>query len=209
MRQFGIRDSLLWAFAALALPGCGKPAAVPPPAGVTADHGFFRVGKTSLTCLSWPDGRAVVVWADIDGFATGTSGPSPSGVRYTWTHGELVRRQKTVRAGDPQPPRPPMPPQPPLAPDALVVVTTDEPTGRGVTWECETADGATGTMTIGTARFDLAGGNVFLVPTTPGGKVTQLAHDFAGAAVRADSFGRLAAERGEVRSFVAAAEPTK
>jgi hypothetical protein len=196
-------------FAALALPGCSKPPAVQSPAGVTADHAFFRVGKTSLTCLFWPDGKAVVVWADIDGFANGTSGPSPNGVRYSWTHGELVKRQKTVRAGEPQPPQPPMPPQPPRDPNAPVVITTEEQTGRGVTWQCETLDGVTGTMTIGNQRFELVKGNVFLVPTTPDGKVTQLTHDFTGVAIRADSFGRLAAEWEEIKKFVAAAEPTK
>ena len=112
-------------------------------------------------------------------------------------------------AGEPQPPQPPMPPQPPRAPNEPVVITTEEQTGRGITWQCETRDGVAGTMTIGDGQFELAKGNVFLVPTTPDGKVIQLTHDFTGVAIRADSFSQLAAELEEIKKFVAAAEPTK
>jgi hypothetical protein len=189
---------------------CSKPPVPQPPSNsVTANQEFLRLGKTSLTCLSWPDGKLVVVWADIDGFTNGTSGPSLQGVRYSRTHGEIVKRQKTVREGEPRPPEPPKPPGPPVDPNALTVITTQEETGRAFAWQCDTPDGVTGSMVIGGERFDLANGNVFLVTTTPGGKVTQLTHDFWGFVVRAESFMKLAVEQEEINAFVEVANPTK
>jgi hypothetical protein len=122
------------------------PVPQPPLNTVTANHEFLRFGKTSLTCLSWPDGKMVVVWADIDGFTNGTSGPSLQGVRYSRTHGEIVKRQKTVREGEPRPPEPPKPPGPPVDPNALTVITTQEETGRAIVWQCDTPDGVNGSM---------------------------------------------------------------
>jgi hypothetical protein len=194
-----------WQYFLLACPllGCGK---APPPAvvqPVTAEHFYSRVVPTSLVCLKWPDGHAVLVWTDIDGFCAGGAGPCPAGAAYAWSHREVVTRRKPIfpeaPPGAPQPPRPPGPPP---------FTTTNEETGRAVDWRCETADGVTGRMLIGTESFDLTRGNLFLVSTAAGGGVTQLTRDFSGLELTHGSFTDLAKRDEAIRQFVAAAAPT-
>jgi hypothetical protein len=184
--------------------GCAK---APPPAvvqPVTAEHLYSRVPPTSLVCLKWPAGHAVLVWTDIQDLCGGGAGPCPEGVAYAWSHREIVTRRKPlypeVPPGVPQPPRPPGPPP---------VKTTDEETGRAAHWRCETADGLSGRMVIGTESFDLTKGNVFLVSTAAGGGVTQLARDLSALELTHEHLAELARRDEAIRKFVAAAEPTR
>jgi len=87
--------------------------------------------------------------------------------------------------------------------------TTEVETGRGVNWRCESLDGVTGTMIIGTQKFDLAKGNVFLVSTVGGATVTQLTRDLSGLELKNESFAGLAKNDEDIRKFVTAAKPSE
>jgi hypothetical protein len=193
---------------ACALLGCGRAAPPPVVQPVTAESFYSRVGTSSLICLKWPAGHAVVVWTDIDGFCGGGTGPCPAGVAYTRSHREIVTRRRPV-SPEPGPagPQPPQPPQPPRPPGAPPVTTTTEETGRDVNWRCETADGLAGRMTINGESFDLAKGTVFLVSTAAGGGVTQLNRDLSGLKPDHDSLAGLAKSDEAIREFVKAAVP--
>jgi hypothetical protein len=78
-----------------------------------------------------------------------------------------------------------------------------------VNWRCETADGQSGSMMINGQVFDLANGNVFLVSTVVGGKVSQLSRDFSSLELRHESVSGLAKSDEEIRKFVEAAVPSK
>ncbi|MBN1660311.1 MAG: hypothetical protein JXA93_18075, partial [Anaerolineae bacterium] len=55
--------------------------------------------------------------------------------------------------------------------------------GRSFDWMLQTADGRTGEIRIGSDRYDLAAGTLFLVTTRDGAlRVRQLAHDLSGVA---------------------------
>jgi hypothetical protein len=192
-----------WQYFLLACPllGCGNapPAAVVRP--VMAETFYSRVVPTSLVCLKWPDGHAVLVWTDIEGFCGGGAGPCPAGVAYAWSHREIVTRRKPsfpeAVPGAPQPPGPP------------TVTTTNEETGRAVNWRCETGDGVTGRMVIGTELFDLTKGNLFLVSTAAGEGVTQLTRDLSGLEMTHESIADLAKRDEAIRKFVTAATPSQ
>jgi hypothetical protein len=86
--------------------------------------------------------------------------------------------------------------------------------GRRVDWQCETANGRSGTMTINNVKYDLGDGAMFLV-TTRGEKtqVRQLRRDLSkfepgrdsrDSATLTRSFKRLAQEDPGIAAFIAA-----
>ena len=157
---------------------------------VTAENNIFRVEATDVVVLRWPSGKTALIWLDFDGPHTGTAGPFLEGVVYKWSHREVVKVRQEIRAGAPKPPQPPMPPMPPQDPNAITVVITEKETNRGADWRLVTPGGESGTMTIGTDKFDLAEGNVFLVSTPGWAKVTQLKRDLSGLGSEAGGLGR-------------------
>jgi hypothetical protein len=198
--------AIRWQYLLMALPllGCSKPPAPPAVHPVTAEHFYSRVGKSSLVGLKWPDGHAVVVWTDIDGFCGGGVGPCPAGVAYSWSHREVVTRREPMF-----PESPPGVPQPPRPPGPQPVKTWQEETGRDVMWRCETSDGLSGRMTINGQSFDLTKGNLFLVSTAAGRDVAQLIRDLSGLEMTQESIADLAKRDETIRKFVAAAAPSK
>ena len=78
--------------------------------------------------------------------------------------------------------------------------------GQQVTWEWDTRDGRTGTVTINGAKSDPAAGQVFLI-STRGGRVhvRQVARDLSGLQAEGASFVALADGDPEIARFVAAA----
>jgi hypothetical protein len=186
--------------------GCVKAPPSPVIVPVTGENYHCHIAESSLNCLKWPAGNAVVVWTDIKGFCGGGSGPCPEGVVYAWSIREQVTRKKPnyqeFPPGVPQPPQPPRPPGPPA------YTTTTEETNRNVNWRCETADGLSGRVTINEKVFDLTNGNLFLVSTALGGSVTQLSRDFSGLKPIREAFAELAKTDEPIRKFVEAAIPT-
>jgi hypothetical protein len=80
--------------------------------------------------------------------------------------------------------------------------------GRAVAWQCDTADGKAGPVSIDGAAYDLANGPLFLV-TTRGGKteVRQLQRDWSAVPATAEAIDGLAKEDPDVAAFLAAADP--
>src|SRR5262249_46814913 len=76
--------------------------------------------------------------------------------------------------------------------------------GRKVEYQCETADGKTGTMTINGSSYELAKGSMFLV-STRGGKVEvrQVKRDLLKVALDQESVEKLLRGNADVASFFA------
>jgi hypothetical protein len=79
--------------------------------------------------------------------------------------------------------------------------------GRRMDWQCDSADGKTGSVIIhGCVRYDLALGNVFLVRTAGGRtQVDQLRRDLTKDRTTPENLAALAKEDAVVRAFVAEA----
>ena len=79
--------------------------------------------------------------------------------------------------------------------------------GRRMDWQCDSADGRTGSVLIdGCVPYDLARGNVFLVRTAGGRRgVDQLRCDLAKDRTIPENLAALAKEDAVVRAFVAEA----